>query len=216
MYEGRTMKKLLIVLGLVSVALFPLSASPSWIGVQGIGSYKQETITSNVVGTTIDEEHTANLAGLQIAGTLYPGESPIGIGFQFGSVKTYADKRISSEMDVSEYPLTWNGGLTGKFRASLTEMLALEIGAGLSYARMAQTYDIAGSDVIATLNTLSLLTSADLVVHLGDKLALVGGVGASFPLNTQATFTSGSIEYERELDVKGYTISGQVGVALGF
>ncbi len=104
-----------------------------------------------------------------------------------------------------------------KFRAGMTEMVALELGAGLMYERTVATYEFLGFEAEATLNTLSVLTTADLVVHLSDSLALVGGVGVSFPLTTQGTYTDNvGTSIEDDFDVKGYTVSGKIGVALGF
>ena len=209
------MKKSLFLITSILLATGLLFASPSWIGVQGTGSYTQETTTFTFLGLQTEQEHTASLGGLNIAGTIYPGESPVGIGFQFGSSKTFAATRGSSELDVEDYPLTWNGGVMAKFRAGMTEMIALEVGAGLMYERTITTYDFSGTEAQATLNTLSLASSVDVILHLSDSLALVGGVGASFPLNSQATYTVSGISYDQEFDVKGYTFNGKVGVAFG-
>ncbi|HAF85701.1 MAG TPA: hypothetical protein DCG32_04905 [Sphaerochaeta sp.] len=207
------MKKTLILCTIILLVTGFLFAAPSWIGVQGVGSYQQNT-------TTIDgdeQEHTANLGGMNIAGTLYPGESPVGIGFQFGASKTMKATRGSTELVVEDYPLTYNGAVMAKFRAGMSEMLALELGAGLMYERTITTYDILGYEAETNLNTLSVLTSADLVVHLSDSLALIGGVGASFPLTTKGTYEdSVGTSIEDEYDVKGYTVSGKVGVGLSF
>jgi len=104
-----------------------------------------------------------------------------------------------------------------KVKVGMSEMLALELGAGLMYERTINTYDILGYEAETTLNTLSVLTAADLVVHLSDSLALIGGVGVSFPLITQGTYTDNvGTSIEDEYDVKGYTVSGKVGVGLSF
>jgi len=181
--KEKNMKKTIILLTIILLVSGFLFAAPSWIGVQGVGSYKQNTTTISGV----EQDHTATLGGMNIAGTLYPGESPLGIGFQFGASKTIEATRGSTELDVEDYPLTWNGGVMAKLRADMSEMLALELGAGFMYERTINTYDILGYEAETTLNTLSVLTAADLVVHLSDSLALIGGVGVSFPLTTQTT-----------------------------
>jgi len=205
------MKKTFILLTVILLVSGFLFAAPSWIGVQGTGSYKQNTTTISGV----EQDNTAKLGGMNIAGTLYPGESPLGIGFQFGAAKTIEATRGSNDLNVEDYPLTWNGGVMAKFRAGMTEMLALELGAGLMYERTINTYDILGYEAETTLNTLSVLTAADLVVHLSDSLALIGGVGVSFPLTTQGTYTDNlGTSIEDEYDVKGYTVSGKVGLGI--
>ena len=217
LHKGITMKKTLFALSIILLTTNLIFASPSWIGIHGTGAYKQGNTSFSVGASTIDEDHTAKLAGLAIAGTIYPGDTPVGIGFLLGSSKTTEATRGSSSVDVSDFPLTWNAGVTGKFRASMSEMLALELGAGLQYELMTQTSSIGSTDVDTDLSTFSLLTSADVVVHVGDSFALAGGIGASFPFSTRAKFVSGSVSYENEnIDIKGYTISGKIGVALGF
>lgn len=206
------MKKTLILCTVILLTAGFLFASPSWIGVQGIGSYYQSTTDID----SSDQKNSTNLAGLNIAGTIYPGESPVGIGFQVGAAKTIKDTRGSVEFDVEDYPLIWNGGVMAKFRASLTEMFALELGAGAMYERRIQTFTILTVDTKTTINTLSLLTAADLVIHLSDSLAFVGGIGVSFPLSAQGKYTVAGTTYEKDVDVKGFTISGKVGVGFGF
>ncbi len=207
------MKKSLIAITIVLLVTGALFASPSWIGALGNVSYQHNT--TDISG--LEQKNTATLAGLNIAGTIYPEESPLGIGFQLGAAKTIDASRGSTELNVDEYPLTWNGGVMAKFKVAVSEMLALEIGAGLMYERIINTYDIAGYEAETTLNTLSVLTAADLVVHLSDSLALIGGVGVSFPLTTKGTYEDNiGLSVEDEYDVKGYTFSGKVGVGLSF
>lgn len=207
------MKKSLILFTSILLVTGFLFASASWIGVQGAGSYQQNTTT---IGSS-DQENTATLGGMNIAGTIYPGESPLGIGFQLGASKTLDATRGSTDLNVDDYPLTYNGGVMAKYRAGMTEMLALEIGAGLVYERIINTYDILGYEAETTLNTLSILTAADLVVHLSDSLALIGGVGVTFPLTTKGTYEDNiGTSVEDEYDVKGYTVSGKIGVGLSF
>lgn len=211
------MKKALFTVMVILLATGALFASQSWIGLQATGSSVKETSTFTILGvTTPEQEHTATLSGVNIVGTIYPGDSSIGIGFQAGSAKTLEDKRGSSDQDVSGYPLTMNAGVTGTFRLNMTEMIAFELGAGLLYERIIHTYDVFGTDVVTSLDTLSLLTSANLVFHLSDSLALVGGIGVAFPLTTTAKATNGSVDYDKEFEVKGYTATAKIGVALGF
>ncbi len=207
------MKKTLILCTIILLVTGFLFASPSWIGVQGVGSYQQNTTTF----TSGDQESTTTLGGVNIAGTLYPGEAPLGIGFQFGASKTTEATRGTSDLDVSDYPLTWNGGVMAKVKVGMSEMLALELGAGLMYERTITTYDFGLYEANTTLNTLSVLTAADLVAHLSDSLAIVGGVGVSFPLTTKGIYEDNvGTSIEDDFDVKGYTVSGKVGVGLSF
>lgn len=211
--KEKTMKKTLILCTVILLSAGFLFASPSWIGVQGTVSYQQNTTTV----LTVEQENTTTLAGLNIAGTLYPGEAPVGIGFQVGASKIFKATNDSTELEWEDYPLTWNGAVMAKYRVGMTEMFALELGAGLMYERTSTTYDFGSYDSTTNLNTLSVLTAADMIVHLSESLALVGGVGVSFPIVTKGTYEDNlGISTEDEFDVKGFTFVGKVGVAFGF
>ena len=207
------MKKLLVTLSIVSVALFSLSASSSWIGVQGFSSQSNKTTTYSLLGVTSEEDSTATLGGMHIAGTLYTGESPFGLGLQFGAAKMLKATNGSSEEDVEDYPLTYNGAASGVYRLGVSDMIVMEFGAGLLFERMTRAANSDSSEVIFTLDSLSLFTSANLLVTLSDDLSLVGGITALSNLNTNGKVTSGSFTYEPDFDVRGYTLQGQVGVA---
>ncbi|MDY0289079.1 MAG: hypothetical protein RBR15_09680 [Sphaerochaeta sp.] len=207
------MKKTLILSTIILLSAGFLFASPSWIGVQGTGSYQQNTTT--VLG--VEQENTTTLAGLNIAGTVYPGEAPVGIGFQFGASKIFKATNDSTELAWEDFPLTWNVAAMAKYRAGMTKLVALELGAGLMYERTSTTYDFGSYTSQTNLNTLSVLTAADLIVHLSESLSLVGGVGVSFPITTKGTYEDNiGISFEEEFDVKGFTFVGKVGVAFGF
>lgn len=201
------MKKMCIVLAITLLSTGLLFAAPSWIGVQGTGSVKQETGT---------EDHTIIPIGLNIAGTISIGDAPIGIGFQAGFAKTALHTRDGSEVEAEDYPLTWNVGATGKFRLSMTDLLSLELGAGLMYERYARTGSILGTDYIINLDTLSAILASDLLIHLSDSLAIVGGIDFAFPLTEQGEYSLGGSSFTVDYDVQGYTITGKLGIALGF
>ncbi|HKM08404.1 MAG TPA: hypothetical protein VJ869_15715 [Sphaerochaeta sp.] len=207
------MKKAFIAVTIILLITGTLFASPSWIGAQGVVSNQKNTTT---VGA-IKQETSTNLAGLNIAGTIYPGDSPLGIGFQVGAAKIFKATNNDTEVEWSDYPPTWNIGAMAKFNIGMSEMLALELGAGLMYERTINTYYILGYEAETTLNTLCVLTAADLLVHLSDSFALVGGIGVSIPLTTKGTYNDNlGISTEETFDVKGYTVSGKLGVAFGF
>lgn len=209
------MKKTLLILSIALVAT-SLSASPSWIGIQSTGSYQQVTTTFTFGSWNINEDHTAKLTGMNVAGTIYPGNAPVGIGFQIGSSKTVEATRGSADVDTSNYPLKGNGGVTAVYRTDLSKKSALELGGGLLFERMTQTSEIGGSDLITTLDITSFLTTADVVFSLGEYLTFVAGLGLSLPLNSKATFTSGGISYTKKIEVTGHTLNAKVGIALGF
>jgi hypothetical protein len=202
------MKKIWIVFAITLLATGFLFASPSWIGMQGTASVKQETGT--------DEEHTIVPIGLNIAGTAYLGEAPVGIGFQGGFTKTALHKRDGSEVEAKEYPLTWNIGATGKFRLNMSDLLALELGGGLMYEHYARIGKVLGTDYEITFDTLSAIIASDLIIQLSDSLAIVGGVDVAFPLTATGKYTAFGTTYTVDYEVKGYAFTGKIGMALGF
>ncbi len=208
------MKKILLAFALVSTALFPLSAFPSWIGIQSFTSHSNKTTTYTAGPLTYKEGSTATLGGITVASSLYSGDSPIGLGLQFGVAKMLKATNGSSEEDVSDYPLTYNGAASGVYRVEPSQKIALEFGVGLLFERMTRAANSGGgSEVVFTLDSLSLLTSANLFVTLSDDLALLGGITALSNLNTNGKVTSGTFAYESDFDVRGYTLQGQIGVA---
>jgi len=214
MYKGRTMKKILLVIGLVSVALFPLSSSPSWMGIQGFSSHSNKTTTYSVGSLSTEEKSTATLGGIHIAATIYPGDSSFGLGLQVGAAKMLKATNGSSDEDVEDYPLTYSGGVSGIYRLEASDAIGFEFGAGLLFERMTKAANSDSSnEVIFTLDSLSLLTSANLVMALSDNLFLVGGITALSNLNTNGKVSSGSFTYDSDFDVRGYTLQGQLGVA---
>lgn len=199
------MKKLIIVLAITLLTSGLLFAASSWVGVQGTTSVKKESGT---------EDHTIIPIGLNITGTLGIGDVPAGIGFQVGLAKTAIHKRDGEELEVEEYPLTWNVAVDGKFRLDMTDLLALELGAGLMYERYARTGEILGTDYVINFNTLSAILVSDLLIHLTDSLAIVGGVDVAFPLTEQGEYILGGNSTTVDYDVKGYTVAGKLGVAI--
>lgn len=63
---------------------------------------------------------------------------------------------------------------------------------------------------------LSAIIVSDLLIHLSDSFAIVGGVDLAFPLTEQGTYTLGGSSTTVDYDVEGYTITGKIGVAFGF
>lgn len=209
------MKKLLIVLfGLLALTLLPLAASPSWLGLQGFSSQSKRTTTYSLLGTTYAEDSTATLGGANFVGTIYPSDSPFGLGLQLGAAKMVKATNGNSEEDVSDYPRTHNVGVSGVYRLGASEAITLEFGMGLLFERMTKAANSDSSnEVIFTLDSLSLLTSANILVALSDSFSLVGGLTALSNLSTKGKVASGNFIYNSDFNVTGYTLQGQVGVA---
>ena len=211
------MKKILLFSLALSLCTLSLFASKSWIGVQGYGSHINETTTYTILGVDISQESTATMGGLMLAGTLYPSEaSGFGIGYQLGASKMLAATNGTYEENVEDYPLTFRGGLTGQYGLELSDMMSLELGAGLLYERLTKAANSDSDAWLVEFNTLSVLGTVNMLFNLSESFAIVGGVNLSFPLTTQGKITGGDLSYDTDFEVKGYSLLGQVGVALTF
>lgn len=210
------MKKLLLILSVLSLALLPVSASTSWIGIQGFSSHSNKKTTYTLGSTHYTEDSTTTLGGTNIIGTLYPKDSSFGLGLQFGTAKMVKATNGNSKEDVSDYPLTFNTGVSGVYRVRASDTVALEFGVGLLFERMTKAANSDSSnEVIFSLDSASLLTSANILVALSDNFSLVGGITALSNLKTTGKVTSGNFIYRSDFAVTGYTLQTQIGVAFG-
>ncbi len=207
------MKKSLLIFSLLSITLFALPASPSWIGLMGFSSHGNKTTTYKLGGAEFEEKSTTTLSGMQITGSIYPGSSPFGIGLQLGSAKMLKATNGSSDEDVSDYPLTLSGSVSGLYRLGVSEKVVFEFGLGLQSEKMTKAANSGGSEVIFSLHSLGLLTSANLLIGLSDNFSLVGGITGLSNLKTNGRVTSGSFAYDKDFKVSGYALQGQIGVA---
>lgn len=205
------MKKTSVLIIVLILLAFSLSAASNKIGAQIFTWASNQAITTG--GSSFDNEETG--IGIIVAGSYYPSEqSSFGLGYQIGATTvhdTYIDgTHVPSS---SNDPTTWRGGLAAQYSADLSAVLTLELGAGLLYEFVTDSSTSGGIETRITLTTLSLLSSANLLINLTDTFALVGGIGVSFPLTTNLKGSSGGITVEPDFDVSGYTFQAQIGVA---
>jgi len=209
------MKKTLLLVLVLCFCTFSVFASKSWFGVEGFTAYSEETTTFTVLGIDFPEDSKATLMGITVSGTLFPSEnSPFGLGYQIGAGKLVNATHGSSQDDVSDYPLTWKGSLSCQYSADFTKQLSMQLGVGALYESMTKGADNNNSEaVVIKYNTFSIIANADLLFHVSDSLAILGGVSVAIPLSSQATVTSGDFSIDSGIAVKGYTVLGQLGVA---
>jgi len=195
--------------------MFSMFASKSWFGVEGFTTHSEENKTYTFLGVNSSEDSTVTLMGIAISGTIFPNqETPFGIGYQIGAGKIIAATNGSSEEDVSDYPLTFRGSLLFKYNVAFSKQFSMEFGAGGLYESMTREGFSEDTTVVTVeYNTLSFIANTNLLFHVSDSFALLGGVSIATPLSNKITLSSESLSYNDDIAVTGYTVLGQLGLA---
>ena len=194
---------------------YSLFAAPSWIGVQAFTTSSRNNPALSIWGVDLEGESIATLAGANISGSIYPvRKAPFGFGFQIGASEMYAISSDTAEIDLSAYPLAWRGSLSAQYHTKIFGLLSMELGMGLSVEQMNKAVGSNETEIRATLNSFSLLSSINLFLPLSEAFSIVGGVGASLPIFAQRKISRGDNTDKVSIDVEGITIQAQVGFAL--
>jgi hypothetical protein len=194
---------------------YSLFAASSWIGVQAFTTTSRNNPALTIWGVDLEGESIATLAGAHISGSIYPvKKSPFGFGFQVGASEMHTISSSTTEIHLSEYPLAWNGSLSAQYHTDIFGLLSMELGMGLLVEQMNKAVGSNETEIRATLNAFSLLSTIKLFLPLSDALSLVGGIGASLPIYTQRKVSRGDNTDKANIDVEGITVNAQVGIAL--
>ncbi len=207
-------KTTILTLSLLVFGYFLFAAS-SWIGVQAFTTTGTSNPALTIWGADLEGESVARLAGATIAGSIYPVErSPFGFGFQVGASEMRSISSITTEIDLSEYPLSWRGSLSAQYHTLMFGHLSMELGLGLLGERMNKAVGSGNTEVRATLNSFSLLSTINVFLPLSDTFSLVGGIGSSLPIYTQRKIARGDNTDKANVDVEGITVQAQIGISL--
>jgi hypothetical protein len=194
---------------------FSLFAAQSWIGVQAFTTTNRNNPALAVWGVELEGESVADFSGANIAASIYPvKKSSFGFGFQIGASEMYSISSNTTEVDLSDYPLSWKGSLSAQYHTHIFGHLSMELGMGILAERMNKAVNSGDTEIRATLNSLSLLATTNLLLPLSDTFSLVGGVGASLPLCTQRKIGRADNTDKAIIDVEGITVHAQVGISL--
>lgn len=209
------MKKPFVLALLLLSFNFTLFAAQSWIGGQTFTTTSRNNPALAIWGEKLEGENTACLAGATIAASIYPVKtSPFGFGFQIGAGEMHTIFSNTVDIDLSEYPLAWRGSLSAQYHTPIFGHLSMELGMGVLAERMNKAVDSGDSEIRATLNSLSLLGTINMLLPFSDTFSLVGGVGASLPIYTQRKIARGDNTDKTTIDVEGITVHAHVGISL--
>ena len=209
------MKKPCFLTFLLLFFSYSLFAASSWIGVQAFTTSSRNNPALAIWGVDLEGESVATFAGANISGSVYPVKgSPFGFGFQVGASEMYSISSSTTDTNLSEYPLAWRGSLSAQYRNQIFGYLSMELGMGLLGERMNKAVGSGDTEIRATLNSLSFLSSINLLLPLSDAFSLVGGIGASLPIYTQRKISRMDSTDKTNVDVEGITIHAQIGISL--
>ena len=209
------MKKSSILSLLLLFSSYSLFAASSWIGVQAFTTTSRSNPSLAIWGANLEGESIASLAGVRITGSIYPvGKAPFGFGFQVGASEMYTVSDITTEADLSDYPLAWRASLSAQYHTHIFGHLSMELGMGLLGERMNKAVGSGATETRATLNSFSLLSTINVFLPLADTFSLVGGIGASLPIYTQRKISRGDNTDKVNVDVEGITVQSQIGISL--
>ncbi len=209
------MKKSSILSLLLLFSSYSLFAASSWIGVQTFTTTSRSNPSLAIWGANLEGESIASLAGVRITGSIYPvGKAPFGFGFQVGASEMYTVSDITTEADLSDYPLVWRASLSAQYHTHIFGHLSMELGMGLLGERMNKAVGSGATETRATLNSFSLLSTINVFLPLADTFSLVGGIGASLPIYTQRKISRGDNTDRVNVDVEGITVQSQIGISL--
>ncbi len=209
------MKKTYSLILTLLLITYSLSAAQSWIGVQAFASTSRNNPALSLWGVQLEGESRATFAGVTVSGTIFPTKkSSFGLGFLIGASEMHMIESNTTGSDLSDYPLAWRGSLSGIYHTTMFGSIAMELGMGIAAERMHKAVGSGNTEIRATLNALSFLCSANLLLPLSDSFSLVGGVGSSLPLYTQRKIARGDSTDKANIDVEGITVHAVVGISL--
>lgn len=209
------MKKTVFLSIILLVVGFSLSASPNWVGAQVVKRGGETTLTTTFLGVSSSNTTHSESSGLLISGSFYPSqESSIGLGYQLGAtslVKTQTGG-ITTQAD-SDAPLTWKAGLSAQYRADISGFLTLEFGAGIHYEYVTDSATSEGITTTYKSGTINLAATSNLLLHISDSFALVGGLDFLFPIITNIEMSIGGMTANPDVEIEGNGGQFKVGVA---
>jgi hypothetical protein len=209
------MKKPFVLALMLLFFSFSLFAASSWIGVQAFTTTSRNNPALAIWGADLEGESVASLAGATVSATIYPvRRSPFGLGFQVGASEMHTISSGTDDIDLSDYPLAWRGSLSAQYHTHIFGNLSMELGLGLLVERMNKAVGSGDTEIRATLNSFSLLSTINVFLPISDAFSLVGGIGASLPIYTQRKISRGDNTDKANIDVEGITLHAQIGISL--
>ncbi len=209
------MKKPFVLALMLLFFSYSLFAASSWIGVQAFTASNRNNPALAIWGADLEGESVARLAGATIAGSIYPvRRSPFGFGFHIGASEMHSISSSTENINLSDYPLAWSGSLSAQYHTHIFGNLSMELGMGLLAEQMNKAVGSNETEIRATLNSFSFLSTINVFLPISESFSLAGGIGASLPIFTQRKIARGDNTDTANIDVEGITIHAQIGISL--
>ena len=201
------MKKVILALLVVIMAMAPVMADENWVGVDlgvpiGITSVHDSTLTlTNLEGT--------------VRGTFYFDRAEtIGVGASigFGGLLN-ATIEGQSEKLFDNFVLA--PAVTFQYRLELNDDMDLRFGLGMAYEHMFVTDEAMPSNVSLSYGSVQIAAEASFVYSF-DQIGIVAGVDIGVPVYTYTAASGGSESATLKMDQYGVVIAPRVGVSYAF
>lgn len=199
------MKKIILALLVVIMAMAPVMADENWVGVDldvpiGIipGDYATTTTTS-IEGT--------------VRGAFYLNRAEtmgVGVSVGFGSMLSQSYEGHSMERPSN---FTLSPAVTFQYRLELNRDMDLRFGLGMAYDHM--FYTDSTDAYSASTGSIQIAAEASFVYSF-DQIGIVAGVDIGVPVYTYATRTVGGISDTQNTEMYGVNITPRVGVSYAF
>lgn len=199
------MKKIILALLVVIMAMAPVMADENWVGVDldvpiGIipGDYGTVTTTS-IEGT--------------VRGAFYFNRAEtmgVGVSVGFGSMLSQSYEGHSREMESN---FTLSPAVTFQYRLELNDDMDLRFGLGMAYDHLFATNMPKGYST--AMGSIQIAAEASFVYSF-DQIGIVAGVDIGVPVYTFQQYTSPGHTGTNPTEQYGVNITPRVGVSYAF
>ena len=201
------MKKIILALLVVIMAMAPVMAGESWVGVDldvpiGIipGDYATTTTTS-IEGTVRGAFY------FDRAETMGVGVS-IGLGSQLNASSNGYTQETTANLMLSP-------AVTFQYRLELNDDMDLRFGLGMAYDHTFITDSRMPDGMSISAGSVQIAAEASFVYSF-DQIGIVAGVDIGVPVYTYTTRTVGGISDTQNTEMYGVNIAPRVGVSYAF
>lgn len=199
------MKKIILALLVVIMAMAPVMADENWVGVDldvPIGIIPQEHITYTDIGLDATVRGAFYLNRAETMG--------VGVSVGFGGMLSRSAEGTSADLP-SNFVLS--PAVTFQYRLELNRDMDLRFGLGMAYDHMFYT----DSTDASSYSTGSIQIAAEAsFVYSFDQIGIVAGVDIGVPVYTYGRLSGAGVNITEKTEQYGVNITPRVGVSYSF
>ena len=203
-------KKLFVILFCVLLAT-PLFAGTNMIGIEAGPSFAWASTEITIMGFGDTVETTTQNINGSISGVNYFGaQDTMGIGYTLGFQNALSSQdEDGNEIDVDDTPTAFVYSVTFQYKKTLLQSMQLEFGIGFMRNYQTKTED----DTTATISSLSLIGSTNILYSVTNSLALRAGLKLETPVSAKYKFESDSGSISPDVTITGIEIYPFIGIS---